>query len=311
MNIKNSTSIKIIALFLLGVLFLSIRSSEMAEVEVSSGMSAPEIAETLSSTGIIGSKNAFLFFLRITGKSKDLKAGTYILNKKMNYFSLVRKLVRGSEIFIRVTIPEGFTAEQIGRRLWSEGIITDADEFTDTVVAKDLRGFLFPETYNLSRGRTVEEVIDIMINQFNMVFGESYRKRAGELGFTVKKIVTLASLIEKEAKIPEERPVISAIFHSRLKKRKYLESCASVLFAIGEHKKKLVYKDLEIDSPYNTYRHFGLPPTPICNPGKASLEAALFPADTDYLYFFSKGAGSHIFNEKYEDHLKMQKDSSR
>ncbi|MFH1415938.1 MAG: endolytic transglycosylase MltG [Elusimicrobiota bacterium] len=153
-------------------------------------------------------------------------------------------------------------------------------------------------------------MINIMTEQFYRVFTEKHIKRAEELGFTVKEIVTLASLVEKEALVQKERPVISDIFHRRLKKRIYLESCASIQFALGEHKKKLWYKDLEIDSLYNTYRRFGLPPTAICNPGRASLEAALYPDITDYLYFFARGDGSHIFSRTYDEHLRLQKNKT-
>ncbi len=119
----------------------------------------------------------------------------------------------------------------------------------------------------------------------------------------VKEIITLASIIEREAKLDRERPIISSVFHNRLKKNKLLQSCATVQYALGERKEDLTLKDLEIDSPYNTYKHLGLPPSPIASPGKASIEAALFPEDTDYLYFVAKGDGSHIFSKTYSEHL--------
>lgn len=302
-----SNGVKIFALLILAV-FLFRPIPDKKTVEITVGMSATQIARVLTKEKIIKKPGAFLYFLRLSGSTKDLKSGRYYISPGQNYLTLIKSLVKGSDIFVRVTIPEGFTAEQIARRLYENKIINDKGDFIKKIKERELRGFLFPETYNFSPGDRIDDIIAAMKKQFFKVFTESYRKRAKESGYTIKEIITLASLIEKEAKVPDERPVISAIFHKRLKKRIYLESCASVLFAIGKHKDRLRYKDLEIDSPYNTYKNFGLPPTPICNPGEESLRAALYPADTDYLYFFSKGDGFHIFSTAYEEHLRLQKD---
>ncbi len=298
--------VKVLSLLVLAA-FLLKPVPDKKTVQITNGMNATQIACLLAEKKIIGSPDGFLFFLELAGNSRDLKAGTYLIPERLNYLTLIKKLVRGSGVFLKVTIPEGFTAEQIAYRLNEQKIINDPQNFIEKIKEKELRGFLFPETYNFSPREKPEYIIEIMKKQFFKVYTQVYRKRAEELGYTVKEIVTLASLIEKEAKVSNEKPVISAIFHKRLKKRIYLESCASVLFALGEHKKRLMYKDLEIDSPYNTYKNFGLPPTPICNPGRESLHAALYPADTDYLYFFSKGDGSHIFSADYREHLRLQK----
>ncbi len=298
--------VKVLSLLVLAA-FLLKPVPDKKTVEITNGMNATQIAYLLAEKKIIGSPDGFLFFLEVAGNSRDLKAGTYLIPERLNYLTLIKKLVRGSGVFLKVTIPEGFTAEQIAYRLNEQKIINDPQNFIEKIKEKELRGFLFPETYNFFPREKPENIIEIMKEQFFKVYSQVYRKRAEELGYTVKEIVTLASLIEKEAKVSNEKPVISAIFHKRLKKRIYLESCASVLFALGEHKKRLMYKDLEIDSPYNTYKNFGLPPTPICNPGRESLHAALYPADTDYLYFFSKGDGSHIFSADYREHLRLQK----
>jgi UPF0755 protein len=276
-------------------------------IEIISGMSGKEVAGLLKKEGIIINPDMFLFFLGLTGQAKNLRAGIYVFSTGANYVSIINKLVSGSDFYVKVTIPEGFTAEQIADRLSEKKIIDDPEKFVEQVEKDRLRGFLFPDTYNFSPNTDSAGIIEIMKKQFYDNFSIEYIRRARELGFSIKEIVTLASLIEKEARVSRERPIISAIFQKRLKKRMYLESCASVLFALGEHKKKLTYKDLKIDSPYNTYRKFGLPPTPICNPGRASLHAALYPGLTDYLYFFSRGDGSHIFSRSYEEHLRKQK----
>ena len=276
-------------------------------IKIEPGMTAADIGRLLKKENIIKSEKLFRLVLGITGKEKNLKAGSYSINTGSNYLAIIRKLVSGSE-GIKVTIPEGWTTEQIARRLHKKGVIHDEEEFIKTVQDRELRGFLFPETYNFLQGEKIDNVLKVMVDQFYKVFTPEHIERTKHLGLTVKELVNLASLIEKEAKVSEERPIISAVFHKRLKKGMYLESCASVLFALGEHKDRLTYEDLEIDSPYNTYRNFGLPPTPIANPGKESLYAALYPADTNYLFFFSKGDGSHIFSSNYSEHLRKQKE---
>lgn len=276
-------------------------------IRIKQGMNATEIADFLAEENIIKNTKAFLFLLRLTRSSTKLKTGIYNVSSGMNYISLIKKLIRGSDIYVKVTIPEGFTTEQIAQRLFRKKIIEDGEEFIKRVEEKKMRGFLFPETYHFSLQEKIDNVIKIMRRQFFKLFIVSYQERASNMGFTIEQIVALASLIEKEAKFTSERPIISAIFHKRLKKRMYLESCASVLFALGQHKDKLTYNDLEVDSPYNTYRNFGLPPTPICNPGLDSLRAAIYPAKTEYLYFFARGDGAHVFTTTYKEHLSLQK----
>ena len=138
-----------------------------------------------------------------------------------------------------------------------------------------------------------------------------FKLTAEEKGLNAKFVITLASIIEKEAGGTDEMPFVSAVFHNRLKKNWYLESCATVLYALGKHKDKLLFKDLQVKSPYNTYRHRGLPPGPICNPGKESLKAALYPAETDDMFFVAQGSGAHSFSRYYRDHLKNKQKRSR
>ena len=165
-----------------------------------------------------------------------------------------------------------------------------------------------PETYMVSPDLSVRQIIDTLRAQFDRTFTSAWEIRAQSLGFSKHEIVILASIIEKEAKVDFERPIISAVFQNRLKAHKYLESCATVQYALGTWKKRLSLKHLQIDSPYNTYKHFGLPPGPICSPGRKSLEAALYPADTDSLFFISNGDGTHSFHTRYRDHIKGKKE---
>jgi len=280
---------------------------ERRKIEIKPGESVSQIARALQEEEIVCSSLFFMFFLRISDRSTNIKAGTYKFYPRQSYFSIINQLVKGSDIYERVSIPEGFTAEQIAQRLKRKKIIDSKEEFVAFVEEKDLRGMLFPDTYRFSKGQNVKTVAGIMKRRFDEVFTEEFKDRAREIGFSVREVVTLASLIEREAGVSEEKPIISDVFHRRLERGIFLESCASVIFALGEHRNRLTYQDLRVDSPYNTYRNLGLPPTPICNPGEESLRAALYPAETDYMYFFSRGDGTHVFSRTYEEHLEEQR----
>jgi UPF0755 protein len=280
---------------------------EKKTITITRGESLPAISRTLKESGIISSRLLFKAAIKITGSAKKIKAGTYRVPKNINYFALIKELQKGYGEFIRVTIPEGFTTEQIAERLAERGVIKSGEEFIREVLERDLRGFLFPETYYFSPRSTPEKIIGRMRDQFFLVVNEELMDEIVQSEYNLKEIVTLASLVEKEAKVSRERPIMADIFRKRLEIRMYLESCASILFALGEHRDKLYYKDLEIDSPYNTYRNFGLPPTPICNPGYESLHAAVYPADTEYMFFFARPDGTHIFSKNYKEHLDLQK----
>jgi UPF0755 protein len=279
------------------------------EIIIRRGEGPSSVSATLKENNIIGSRKLFKALLKLTGKDGDIKAGTYLIPEKINYLSLISRLQKGSGHYIKVTLPEGFSTGQVAARLFSKGVIDSKEEFIQKVIREDLRGFLYPETYYFPPGAGVDKAVKTMTDQFFKVYIADLINGVEKSGFSLKEIVTLASLIEKEAKIPGDRPVISDIFRKRIKIRMYLESCASILFALGEHRETLTYKDLEVDSPYNTYRHFGLPPTPICNPGYESLYAAVYPADTEYMYFFTRGTdGAHIFAKTYKEHLRLQKE---
>lgn len=294
------------AALILGVFFHP-SWGEKKTLTIKRGESLASISRILKERGIIRSPILFKAAIRITGTAKKIKAGTYRVPENINYFALIKELQKGYGEFIRVTIPEGFTTEQIAARLAGSGVIKSSEDFIREVLERDLRGFLFPETYYFAPRSSPEKIIERMTDQFYFVVNESLMKEIEKSKYTLKEIVTLASLVEKEAKVSRERPIMADIFRKRLKIRMYLESCASILFALGEHRDKLYYKDLEIDSPYNTYRNFGLPPTPIANPGYESLYAAVYPADTDYMFFFARPDGSHIFSREYKEHLDLQK----
>lgn len=300
----------LLSLVNLGVFFLSPRYGKTSLVTIEQGMNSQEIAELLEQEGLISNKKYFLFLLRLRGVHKKIKAGIYEINSKESAWRIISKLFLGESKKVRLTVPEGFTARDIAQLIEQKGV-GGKDRFLEIVEEKKLEGYLFPETYFIDYDITEEEIIGMMTEQFNKVFTKEMEERGKEFKFTKRDIVILASIIEKEAVKDEERPLISAVFHNRLKKRWYLESCATVQYALGEHKEKLTYKDVKVDSPYNTYIHFGLPPGPICNPGLAAIEAALYPAETDLMFFVTKGEGTHRFSTYYKKHLEVQKKKSK
>jgi len=300
----------VLSLVNLMVFFLAPRYSKTSLVTIEQGVTAQQVAELLGKEGLISSKNYFLFLLRLRGAHRKIKTGIYEINSKESTWRIISKLVLGKSKKIKLTIPEGFTASQIAQLIEQKGL-GEKDRFLEIIEERKLEGYLFPETYFVDYDATEEEVVDMMVDQFNKVFTKEMEERGKKFKFTKRDILILASIIEKEAVKEEERPLISAVFHNRLKKRWYLESCATVQYALGEHKEKLTYKDVEVDSPYNTYIHFGLPPGPISNPGLAAIKATLYPAQTDLMFFVTKGEGTHRFSKYYQKHLEVQKKKSK
>ena len=224
-------------------------------------------------------------------------------------------LSEGKVFFHPVTIPEGLTRREIAQHLESLGIIEEED-FLEAcsrtellgsydIEAENLEGYLFPETYHFSRGISAGTIITILVTQFKTVFTEEWRQRATEINMTPRKVVILASLIEKETSFPEERKLVSSVFHNRLRIRMKLDCDPTIIYAMkeqGPYTGRLLKRLLKLDSPYNTYLRRGLPPGPICNPGQAALEAALYPSDEKYIYFVSKNDGSHVFSRTFSEH---------
>jgi UPF0755 protein len=224
-------------------------------------------------------------------------------------------LIRGKIYLHAVTVAEGLTARESADVFLSAGFGT-AGEFIKAFrepemilpwdgKARNLEGYLFPETYSLPKGLTAEEIFGKMVSQFKTVFDESWRRRSDELRMSVREVVTLASLIEKETSLQEEKKLVSAVFHNRLHRGMKLDCDPTIIYALKEKglfDGRLHTKDLKLDNPYNTYRYPGLPPGPICNPGRESLRTALYPASDDYFYFVSKNDGSHIFSRTLREH---------
>ena len=294
-----------------GVFWWARLPSAVFMVTIPPGASARQAAGILAESGVIASPRAFTFLLSASGMARRLKAGTYRIPARSSVFGVLNMITRGKSQVARVTIPEGFNARQVAGRLHALNVADEA-AFLNFVSERNLEGYLYPDTYYFEPRSPADKVAGVMTREFWRQFAELKKSRPdGKNILSDKEIVILASIIEKEAVLPEERPLVAAVFINRLNKHWYLESCATVLCALGTHKDKLTYKDLKVDSPYNTYRHYGLPPGPICNPGKESLKAALYPAETDDMFFVAQGSGAHSFSRYYRDHLKNKQKRSR
>jgi UPF0755 protein len=282
---------------------------------VKDGLGVQSIAQNLKDEGIIKKTWPFLLGYKIYFSSMSLKAGEYELSLPVSTKKILRILSEGKVYFHPVTIPEGMTRREIAQHLESLGIV-DEEDFLEAslrtdllgsydIEAENLEGYLFPETYHFTRGISAEKVVSTLVDQFKSVFTEEWRKRATEINMTPRKVVILASLIEKETSIPEERKLVSAVFHTRLRIRMKLDCDPTIIYAMKEqgiYEGRLLKKHLKLNTPYNTYLRRGLPPGPICNPGQAALEAALYPSEEKYIYFVSKNDGSHVFSRTFKEH---------
>ena len=277
-------------------------------VEIPENKNAYEIGKLLKEEGIIRSVKLFLFLTKRYNVQKKLKSGIYEFSGRTPLKKVIEKLVKGEIALVRITIPEGANIYEIAEILKRAGLIKNKNEFIEYAKEKNLEGFLFPDTYYFPYNISIEGICLKMWKRFKDVFEEIYDEEINEKNWKeVKKIVTIASIVEKEAGLTSERKIIAGIIYKRLKKNIPIESCATVEYALGYRKKRLKKSDLKIKSPYNTYIHKGLPPTPICNPGKNSLIAALNPAKTDYMFFLSKGDGTNYFSKTYSEHLEAIK----
>jgi UPF0755 protein len=270
-----------------------------------------EVAEELETRGIIKSERLFVFWAKLTGHTKQIKAGEYALSAKMAPVEILEKLRKGIVITYAVTIPEGYTMEQIADLLESKGLARKGQFLS---LARDpkilshygirgssLEGYLFPDTYQFSRGLSPLTLIDVMVKRFWHMVGP-LEERTREVGMKMEDVVILASIVEKETGRPDERPEIASVFLNRLQRGMRLESDPTVIYGIEGFEGNLKKEDLARETPYNTYVIRGLTPGPIANPGLDAIKAVLYPARTDYLYFVSKNDGTHQFSRTLAEH---------
>jgi len=283
------------------------------EFYVPEGVSLRWIAKSLEEQGFIQSSTLFLVLAKLVLSEKDILAGEYKFPPDSNLFEILRAFSYGRVNYRKVMIQPGWNIRQIGRVLASEGLMDEETFFALTrdrelidllgLPVTSLEGFLYPDTYYFYRGSNPRKMVRNMVLRFREVVGPELRERAREMGMTMEEVVTLASMIEAEAVVAEERPLISAVFHNRLKRGFPLQSDPTVIYALGDRfDGDLKREHLRIDSPYNTYVRKGLPPGPIGNPGIDSIRAALYPAKVDYFYFVSKNDGTHHFSKNLIEH---------
>lgn len=302
--------------------------AEPVVVVVAPGSSVRSIGRTLAGNGVIRSAPLFEAWVRARGDAGRIQAGTYRLPRDRALPAVVDLLVEGRTLLVSVTVPEGLRIEgeaaAVARGLGidSAGFVAAATDpalvdsllpdslFPDSLGGRPatLEGYLFPETYRVDPGTGPRAMARLMVDQFWRVFQPRWVARADSLGRSIHQIVTLASIVEEEAKVPDERPIIAGVFWNRLERGMPLEADPTVQYALGGHRARVLYRDLEVDSPYNTYRVAGLPPGPIASPGRASLEATLWPDSVPYLYFVATGEGGrHAFSRTLAEHERKRR----
>lgn len=289
------------------------------EVLIPAGATVSQIADTLVNHGLIEDQRLFIFWAKSLGKETRLKAGLYQVPEGLTYPQLVSYLTTGRQKEIFVTLIEGWNNKQIAEAL-SEKFSIDPDKFmalcSDSAFIRslgieqgNLRGYLLPDTYAFVWGIDEASIIKYLVGKTLELFeSDSARAAMAEYGMDVHKILTLASIIEGEVIFDRERGLVASVYYNRLEKGMRLQACPTVQFLLPGKPRRLLLKDLKIQSPYNTYIHYGLPPGPINNPGKKSILATLFPEKTNYLYFVAKGDGSHVFSRSAAAHARAKAD---
>lgn len=304
-----------------------VASGRPVTLTVPSGAGTASIGAILAGEGVVANPTAFRIRVSLSGADGKLRAGTYEFETGMSYGDTIAALTKGPpQRFVEITIPEGFVVEQIAARLESElgipqaetlalakegaGVFADEHPYLADAHEGSLEGYLFPKTYRVPAAATARQVLKMMLDQFDVEFAAVDTRTATADGFSTHEIVTMASIIEREAKLAPERPMVSSVIRNRLSIGMRLEIDATIEYILPGNRFRLTYKDLEVDSPYNSYRNGGLPPGPIASPGLASLEAAASPVSTDYLYYVLTGRdGSHTFATNKRDFLKAKERS--
>ncbi len=292
---------------------------------VKRGIPAKHLAMELERQGLIKNSFAFNFYAKLKGLDMKIKSGTYVLNPSMTAHEVLSKMVSGDikSDDIVVTVPEGSTLEQIAGIFEKQNLVSKDDfinaakidnyrakyDFLQDFPNTSLEGLLYPDTYFFRRGESAEFYIEKMLNRFYEIYfiENNFNEKEKGLGIDTYQVITIASIIEAEAKLSEEKPIVASVFYNRLKKGIPLQSCATVIYALKEHKEHLATEDLKVDSPYNTYIYAGFPPGPIGSPGLEAIFSAVNPETTNYLYFVANGDGSHTFSETYSAHLEAKK----
>ena len=306
-----------LCLVLVGAYYISPTAStkEIVSVTIVPGSSTSVIAKHLATNNLIRSPLVFKLAVRYRGIGTQLRAGTYELSRDMPLTRILDELKKGQIEYETFTVPEGFTAKAIAE-LWEESGLGKTETFRSAMKSTELlekylpegisaEGYLFPDTYKFAKGSSAETVVQMMLAESDKRWTETLAEEAETLGLTRHQVITLASIIQREAGSGSEIPRIAGVFHNRLKHKWRLQADPTVLYALGDPKRLLTRADLKVQSPYNTYLHKGLPPGPIGNPGMASILGALRPEKTSYYYFVAIEKGKHHFSETLDEHNRM------
>ena len=312
-EIDTITSIALSFLIILSTAFLSVnnREIEAKTISISKGMSLNNVINLLHENNLIVNKNVLKAKILIRGLASKVPTGTFLIEGKVSDAILIDSIFNKGPIKLKLTIPEGTSAKKIFESI---NLLLKTDHrfdnlFTEknilnkyNISGSSLEGYLYPNTYFFFNDTSPEDIVDTLVSQFWIEFDQKLLNRANELGLSVHEVVTLASIIEGEAMLDSERSTISSVYHNRLTINMKLQADPTIQYIIEGPPKTLSTRDLRIKSPYNTYQNYGLPPGPINNPGIQSIKAALYPLETDYLFFVAQGDGSHKFTTNERDH---------
>ena len=336
---KNSMILRrlilIILIFVIGVTYFNMEitsidksSNKKIVVSIPKGVGLFNIATVLKDNNLIKNRITFVILAKISHKDKDIKAGVYNIPIAYSNDKILTMMTRGQiySNIVRVTIPEGYESYKIADKLASEGLVNkesflelvnDPSQFSQKFKFLQepdiisLEGYLFPDTYLIDRKFSEKYIIELMLKRFEDMYNGQFKEKQKSMKLSLNQFITIASIVEREAKIEKERPMIAKVFYNRLSINMPLQSCATVQYILKERKKVLSIEDTKINSPYNTYKNKGLPPGPIASPGKKSMFAALNPDNNNFLYFVAKKDGGHSFSTNYNDHLKRKAENEK
>jgi UPF0755 protein len=296
---------------------------EPVQFTIPEGSGLAAVTDTLSAHDIVQWPAAFRLYARAKGNAGEIKPGVYRMQRGTEWDEVLRKLVAGEVVTIRIAIPEGWTAAQIASRIADSTqvpldsvralVLDSAAAERYGVPGPTLEGYLYPATYVFPAGTRPEKVVRTLVDRYKKVWTPAMRARADSLGMSEREVITLASIVEREAKVWDERPTIAAVYHNRIRIGMPLQADPTVQYALGEQQQRLLYKHIDAvrDNPYNTYTHSGLPPGPIASPSAGAIEATLNPAAVDYLYFVASPDGRHTFTRSLGEHNTAKRAAQR
>ena len=291
---------------------------DFVKVTIPKGASLNEVGITLKNNNIIHNKQSFQLAVKILGYEKDIPAGRFRIEKASTNYAIIDQLVNGKQLTKKVTIREGWTISMIAKEL-DEKLGIKTHFFEDAthnknllskwgIQAKSFEGYLFPNTYQFNENELPSDIINVMVQEYKRNLSDEMLVQMNQIKMSEQEVLTLASIIEGEAIYDKERAIISGVYHNRLKKGMRLQADPTIQYILEDGPRRLLNRDLKIVSPYNTYLNKGLPPGPINNPGIESIKAALFPTESDYLYFVARGDGYHTFSKTEKQHNKAKRD---